>query len=176
MSTATAPTAAGAADGTQAPAGGGKKLIIVGGVAGLVLGAVVGMFAIGPRLAPKAAAAASAEAEAAGGEHGEGAAPAAAAVHSVENLVVNPANTNGSRFLLVTISIVGRDEATMQEIQGRDAEVRDRIVDFLSSRSVEELGNPANREALRTDLGAAIGSLFKEGAVKRILLPQFVIQ
>lgn len=178
MSTATAPTAEGAAEGQQAPAGGGKKTIIIGGVAGLVLGAVVGALAIGPRLSPKAPPAHEADAaEAGGGEHGAGGeGGAAAAVHSVENLVVNPANTNGARFLLVTISIVGRDEVAMEEIKGRDAEVRDRIVDFLAAKSVDELSDPARREALRTDLGAAIGSLFKEGVVKRILLPQFVIQ
>ena len=76
----------------------------------------------------------------------------------------------------MTISIVGRDAAAVEEVAGRDAEVRDRIVDFLSSKSITELGDPAHREALRTDLAASIGGLFQEGVVKRILLPQFVIQ
>jgi flagellar FliL protein len=97
-------------------------------------------------------------------------------VHEIENLVVNPASPNGARFLLVTTAIVVKDAGAIEELAARDAEIRDRIVDLLSGRTIEELGDPTRREALKTDLAAAIGALFPEGVVKRVLLPQFVIQ
>ncbi len=175
MATASLPTAPETAEGAaEAPAGGGKKLTILGAIAGLALGGAVGAFVIAPKLAPASDVAEVVVEEEGAGHEGE--AKVAAAVHSVDNLVVNPANTGGSRFLLVTVSIVGKDAAAVEEIAARDAEVRDRIVDFLSGKPVTELGDPAHREALRTDLAAAIGGLFNEGVVKRILLPQFVIQ
>lgn len=154
------------------PQAGGKKLIIIGALAGLVIGFGVGGFVLAPKMGHAADGPAVVEEEAAPEDEGT----AVASVHSVENLVINPANTNGQRFLLITTSIVVKDAATIAEVAGRDAEVRDRIVDFLGGKSVEELGDPTKREALRTDLAAAVGGLFKEGTVKRVLLPQFVIQ
>lgn len=172
MATQAAPAPA-AADAP--PAKGGSKLIIIGAVAGLVLGGAVGAFVLGPKMSPAAPAAAEEHAPAGGGEHGEGGANAVS-VHAIENLVINPANTNGSRFLLITTAIVVKDEAALEQVSGRDAEVRDRVVDLLGGKSIEELGDPSRREGLKADLAAAIGALFPEGTVKRVLLPQFVIQ
>lgn len=167
---ASAPTTPEGTDAAPA-ASGGPKLIILGAVAGLVLGGAVGAFAIAPTLGHAADEPAVVEAS---HEPAESAAPAA--IHAIENLVINPANTNGSRFLLVTTSIVAKDAIALEEIAARDTEVRDRIVDFLGAKTVEELGDPARREGLRTDLASAVGGLFPEGTVKRVLLPQFVIQ
>lgn len=150
-------------------------MIILGAIAGLVLGGGVGAFVIAPKMGGGAAHAAEATGEnAEEGEHG--APPAATAVHQIENLVINPASTNGARFLLVTTTIVAKDEAASAELKDRDAEIRDRIVTLLGSRTIEQLSDPATRDVLKSDLAAAIGALFKEGTVKRILLPQFVIQ
>ncbi len=171
MAAPTAPAPDAVEGAEAAPPGGGKKLTIIGAVVGLVLGGLVGAFVIAPRLDATAHEPAVVEAE----SHDE-TKVAPTAVHDVENLVINPANTNGARFLLITTSIVVKDAVALEEVAARDAEVRDRIVDFLGSKSVEELGDPTRREALRTDLAAAIGGLFQEGVVKRVLLPQFVIQ
>jgi hypothetical protein len=114
MATQAAPAPA-AADAP--PAKGGSKLIIIGAVAGLALGGAVGAFVLGPKMSPAAPAAAAEHAPAGGGEHGEGGA-SAVSVHAIENLVVNPANTNGSRFLLVTTAIIVKDEAALEEVSG----------------------------------------------------------
>lgn len=144
-------------------------MIIIMAAAGLVLGGGVGAFVIAPKL--------GAGADGVVVEHESKPEPRVpAVVHQIENLVLNPANTNGGRFLLVTASIVVKDAAALEEMTARDAEIRDRIVGLLSARTIEYLSDPTNRDALKTDLAAAIGALFEEGVVKRVLLPQFVIQ
>lgn len=144
-------------------------MIIIMAAAGLVLGGGVGAFVIAPKL--------GAGADGVVVEHEAKPEPRVpAVVHQIENLVLNPANTNGGRFLLVTASIVVKDAAALEEMTARDAEIRDRIVGLLSARTIEYLSDPTNRDALKTDLAAAIGALFEEGVVKRVLLPQFVIQ
>ena len=166
MATAATPVPV-VADAPTATAG-GKKRILIGAFAGLLLGSAVGGFVIAPRLGHAPAEVVEHEAPA------EPSGPAS--VHQIENLVVNPASTNGARFLMVTTAIVVKDASAVEELASRDAEIRDRIVDLLSSRTIEELGDPSRREALKTDLAAAVGALFPEGVVKRVLLPQFVIQ
>lgn len=171
MSSAATPAPA-PAEAPAAPAR-GPKLIIVGAFAGLLLGGAVGGLVIAPRLGN---AQAEEVVEVAADEHGSAEPAAAALVHQIENLVVNPASTNGARFLLVTTAIVVVDAASLEELKLRDAEIRDRIVDLLSGRTIDELADPSRREALKTDLATAIGALFEKGVVTRVLLPQFVIQ
>src|SRR5690242_18721189 len=68
MATTSIPTAPDAAEGAAAaPSGGGKKLTIIGAVAGIVLGSLVGAMVIAPRLEPKAETAEVVAEE--GGEH-----------------------------------------------------------------------------------------------------------
>lgn len=165
MATAAAPAPAVAAPSANQV--GGKKRIMIGALAGLLLGGAVGGFVIAPKMGHGPEAVVEAEPAEPSGP---------VSVHEIENLVVNPASTNGARFLLVTTAIVVKDAGAIEELAARDAEIRDRIVDLLSGRTIEELGDPARREALKTDLAAAIGALFPEGVVKRVLLPQFVIQ
>lgn len=172
MATAAIPTPETAE--APAPKKGGPMLIIVGAVAGLALGWVVGSIVIAPKLAAGPDAPAEVVAL---DEHGKPLpADGPGSVHSIENLVVNPAGTNGQRFLLITTAIVVKDASALEEVAARDAEVRDRVVELLSSRTVEALSDPTKRETLKNDLAAAVGALFEEGVVKRVLLPQFVIQ
>lgn len=167
MATAAAPAPSVVVDPVAAT-GAGPKLILIFAVAGLVLGGGLGGFVIAPQL--------GAAAESAVEQPPKPEPRAPAVIHQVENLVLNPANTNGGRFLLVTASIVVRDDGALAELTERDAEIRDRIVGLLSARSIEYLGDPTNRDLLKADLAAAIGALFEEGVVRRVLLPQFVIQ
>ena len=156
------------------PAGGGTKLLIIGALSGLLVGGAAGVFVLGPRLganhpaAPGAKGAATAEAEAPP--------PAPRIVHSIENLVVNPAQTNGARFLMVTCAIEVKDAAALEQVKSREAEVRDRMVDLLSSKTIGDLTTAAAREPLKAELAVAVSSLFPAGTVTRVLLPQFVIQ
>jgi flagellar protein FliL len=55
----------------------------------------------------------------------------AAAVHLLENLVLNPAGSGGSRFLLLSVAIeVGKAKAA-ESFKNRDAELRDIILTSL---------------------------------------------
>lgn len=173
MATVAAPMPASAQEtSVEAPArAGGRMLLIVSIVLGLALGGATGVFVLAPM---------SGTEETAGDSHAAAPAEAEAEsvvlVHEVENLVVNPAGTNGQRFLLVTTTVVVRDAAALESVAARDTEVRDRLVDFLSARTVDELSDPSRREILKAELATAVGTLFPAGTVRRVLLPQFVIQ
>jgi flagellar FliL protein len=184
-----------------APAAGGiKKLLplIVAVVAGLAVGGASGAFFVGPAMAkgigsggaPVAAVADSAdaagtdeegedgepaEAGAEGGKEGEGAA-AAKSVHVLDNIVLNPAGSGGTRFLLLSVAFELKDAAAADEMKARDAELRDVVLVTLGAKTVEELSDMAVREPLKVELRAAAEKTFKKGGIKRIYFPQFVIQ
>jgi flagellar FliL protein len=157
-------------------------LVIVGGI---LVGGGAGAFMAGPLLAgsagPKAAAGA-ADAKGAEGEHGsgaedgDGAEHAPGVVHLVENLVLNPARTGGSRFLLVTVGFAVQDEAAAKLLTDRDPELRDAIIRFFGARGVDELGDIAQRDSFKVQLRAAVAERFGSATVREIYFPQFVIQ
>jgi flagellar FliL protein len=110
------------------------------------------------------------------GEHKEGEA-AVASVYTIDNLVLNPAESGGTRFLLLTISLETKDAAAVDAMKARDAELRDLILVTLGQRTVEQLSDMTLRDSLKAELQGAASKLFrKKRFVKRVYFPQFVIQ
>jgi len=177
-----------------------KLPVLIGMVAvGLLVGGATGAIFVGPMVAKKmgkvtpvvaAAEGDSAHDEAAadaeGGDHapaeGEGAAKEGeakaegAAVHLLENLVLNPASSGGSRFLLLTVAIEVGNAKAGEDFKTRDAELRDIILTSLGVKTVEELTEIARREQFKTELKTAINAKFGKKAVKSLYFPQFVVQ
>jgi flagellar FliL protein len=192
MSEKTQAPPATAAEGDATAAAPKAKLPMLAMVAvGLAVGGGTGAAVIGPMMAkkmgkvatvPVADSAGAHGAEGGGGEgdasaEGEGAKPAGeAAVHLLENLVLNPANSGGSRFLLLSVAIETGTAAVGAELTARDAELRDIILTALGTRTVEQLTDIAGRDSIKVELQSAIASRFGKGAVKRLYFPQFVVQ
>ena len=158
---------------------------------GLGAGAGSGLFVVGPALAkgivptgaPVAAAAEGGHGEEAakeeGGEHGEGKGEAGAKqVYTLDNLLLNPAESGGTRFLLLSVAFETADAALVEDMKNRDAELRDAVLVTVGAKSVEYLSDMSVRDSLKSELRAVAGKLFpkKQAVIRRIYFPQFVIQ
>lgn len=190
-----------AADAPAAPSK-PKLPMLIGMVAvGLAIGGGTGAAFIGPMVAKKmgkdpAALVAAAKAhDGANGEEGhvaeegedahaeegdgkekkEGEAEAAA-VHLLENLVLNPAGSGGSRFLLLSVAIEVGEAAAAESLKSRDAELRDIILTALGTKSTEELTDISRRESFKEEVVVAIKGRFGKKSVKSLYFPQFVVQ
>lgn len=178
-------------------------------VVGLLIGGGAGMFAVGPALAagiaPQTVVVKHTPAEEHGeegdehaeegeeggdeeastehGEKKEGAeAPAA---HVIENIVLNPAGSDGTRFLLLTIAFETKSAEVTDELKTRDAEVRDLVLSKVGIRTTEQLATMEVREALKQELADAVtatlfakhkNKAFRKKPIKRVYFPQYVIQ
>ena len=143
---------------------------------GLALGAAGGWL-LAPRLAPATATPATAAAVAHPAEKpAPREAPAAAAQHTIDNLVVNPAGTGGTRFLVVSIALALRDAEAAGSLKARDAELRDAVIGVLGRKSVTELADPDARPALRRQVATVADSLLGRPAVDAVYFPNYVIQ
>lgn len=186
-----------APDATDAAPAKPKLPILIGMVAvGLLVGGATGAAFVGPMVAKKMGKSTPVVATAAG-EHGEAAADGhaadgestdaepgkegeakgeAAAVHLLENLVLNPAASGGSRFLLLSVAIEVGNAKAAEDFKTRDAELRDIILTSLGVKTVDELTEIARREQFKTELKTAINAKFGKNAVKSLYFPQFVVQ
>jgi len=184
-----------AAEGEAPPPKAGPKgvVIIAALVGSLLMGGAAGVFAVGPIVAKKSGYVIVASAHddssdgesAAAGEYarsgeepgGAEAGGGAGNQHLIDNLVLNPAGSGGSRFLMLATAIEFVDATQVEQTKARDAEVRDIVLRVLGSKTVEQLSEMANREAIKSELADSLGTLFKKkNAIRRIYFPQFVIQ
>jgi flagellar protein FliL len=186
---------------TAAPSG-IKALLpaIVAVIIGIGGGAALGVFVAGPVLTKGLVVAKVSKKAATDADHGDDAAddehaaddeeseeedhgdgkkkdPAAAPeIHTLDNLVINPANTGGARFLLVSIAIEAGSTKALETLKARDAELRDAVLNTIASREVDALTNITYRDTVKTELAAAINARFGKKTVKRLFFPQWVIQ
>ncbi len=148
--------------------------------AGLIVGGAAGALLLGPRIARARSAMKGGKGTTKGadsivaGEHGV--ALPEAPVHVIDNLVLNPAGSGGTRFLLASVGLQTTSAAANDIITKREVEARDVVLAVLGAKHVEDLAEITNREKLKSELKSALDSLFGPGIVRRIYFPQFVIQ
>ena len=123
-----------------------------------------------PKLAAVAAALSSKEAD------GEEAPLEYGQFMELTGTIVNPAGTNGKRYLMVNLGLESQDAATLEEVTARDVVVRDTILKILSQRTVDQLSNMEERNALKEELRSAINGIVEKGEVNRLYFTQYVLQ
>jgi flagellar FliL protein len=151
------------------------KLVPLLVLAGCLFGGVgAGAFVVGPRLfaSPVAAEAGAPHDEEGGGGHGKKG--EASPLVTLDNLVVNPANSGGTRFLLISLVFEAEDAVVAEKLAAAEPRLRDTFVTLLGRRSIAELGDLAVRDSIRADLLAAATAVVP--GIKRLFIPQFVLQ
>ncbi len=167
-------------DAVESPPKGVEKMKwIVVLVSGL-LGATVGGTTVGPRLA---AGSVDAPAEKDKRSHVKEAEeedrPTSVGVEGVlelDNIIVNPAGTDGLRFLMATIAIDLGDKELVEKMRDKNYEVRDRVTAILEGQSMDMLTAPGARDSLRVLIATAIAPLLEGGHVVDVFIPYLVIQ
>jgi flagellar FliL protein len=144
-----------------------KRGVLIFAIAGLAAGVGAGLFGIGPILAKHRASAPAKHAEES---------PAATVVHPIENLVLNPAGSGGTRFLMVTATFELKDSGAEQFMKDHEAEVRDHILGLLGKKTIDDLTDITKREEIKKEVLDAVSPMFPKGGVVKVFFPQFVIQ
>ncbi len=167
----------------------GLQPLILGGaiVVALAAGTVAGLLLLGPRLAAmRNAAPPAAHAEGAtddeGGpakgkdKGGHGKEDEKAIVYRLDNLIVNPAGSQGTRFLMASVAVEVPDARIESRLRDRDFQVRDAVIATLERQSLEILASPGGRDSVKARLAETLQPMVGRGVPLHIYLPQFVIQ
>lgn len=180
----------------EAPKKGGNKLILFGGIGlgAIIIGVVLTIFVVRPMMQPSADAGdeaqveqadshgAEAEAKSGHGEeessggHGGGAKKGEAIVYAIDDIVVNPANTGGSRFLSVSIGFELGSDKLASQFEGRELVVRDALITILSSKTVAQLTDARQKEVIRYQIQKRVSDLLATDQIKGVYYKDFVLQ
>ncbi len=112
-----------------------------------------------------------------GGGHGEGHGEGYASdVFMVEDLLVNPTATSGTRYLSASLGIEVDDPGLIGALQERELQVRDLLISILSSRTVDELTTASDRELMRSEIKQRLNHLLATKDIAAIYFVDYVLQ
>jgi flagellar FliL protein len=102
--------------------------------------------------------------------------PIVGAITPIEDIVVNPAGSAGTRYLCTTVALESTKPTVAEEVTEREPQIRDTLIEILSRRSVEELSALSTREELRAEIKTAVNEMLVSGEVVGVYLSNFVLQ
>jgi flagellar FliL protein len=92
-------------------------------------------------------------------------------------LLVNIAGTMGSRYLLVSVTVVGTGgEEFKAKMTEDDAALRDMAMTALSNKTLADLEKPGARNLIRTELINGFNNVLGDNSVQEIYITEFGIQ
>jgi|SRR5208283_1565558 len=94
----------------------------------------------------------------------------------IKDIIINPAGTNGTRFLLTTVGIEVSTPEAQQELEKKEVQVRDLLNSILTSKGLNELVSIDQRELLRVEILKQVGGLLKSGKLRNVYFSKFIIQ
>jgi len=166
-------------EGTSAPNKAPSKLLLPMVVAlATVLGGVVGVLVVAPKLIASRAKAEAKQAQEASAEAGKKEEKAAekGPLLKIDNLIVNPAGSQGSRFLMVSVAIETTSGQMDETLRRQEPEIRDILIALLEKQTMESLGRPGIRDSLKELIADTVTALARSPRRLAVFLPQFVIQ
>lgn len=96
--------------------------------------------------------------------------------HQIEGLIINPANTRGTRYLIISLEIEVGSEDAVKLLREHDAAIRHAIIQLISGKTVAFLSDVRNWDALRAELKMAIEKAVPDLVISDLMFPEYVIQ
>jgi flagellar FliL protein len=97
-------------------------------------------------------------------------------VFMVEDMVVNPAETNGTRFLNTTIGLGVGDLLAKQTLEEKAPQVRDALISILTTKTIPELVQPDGKKILRNEIIKKVDRIIAPYQVLEVYFVAFVLQ
>jgi len=110
------------------------------------------------------------------GKEGHGAGPGGKISYPFGKVLVNVAGSQGTRYLLVTMTLVGTDGKFKDKIEAN----RDQLVDLassaLSTKTIQDLEKPGSRNLIRSEMLSVFNTALGGSLVQEIFFTEFAIQ
>lgn len=107
-------------------------------------------------------------------------------IHLIENILVNPAGTNGTRFLSTSIGVEipkggkdgggGHGEGDGGGFEAASPIIRDILIAILSSKTMEELSSVDGKKQLRDEILLKLNEAIKPDSILNVYFVDYVLQ
>ena len=97
--------------------------------------------------------------------------------HEMTGVVVNPHGSDGRRYFMLRVGVEAEDQKTLDRFGDLTPAATDAIITLMAGRTVEELADISQRDALKDALKDQFnGLLGDDGPITRVYFTQYVLQ
>ncbi len=96
-------------------------------------------------------------------------------LYSVDDVIVNPAGTNGDQLLLTSIAFDLATQEAEKEIKEKEIVVKDLIISVLSSKTINQLNNTLYKDTLRTEISKKLNTNLPQIKVNKVYFSKYII-
>lgn len=97
-------------------------------------------------------------------------------IYVVKDMIINPAGTNGQRYLLTTIAFNMSSEDAVKSLEKKEMAVRDLLNSVLTSKTMEQLVDVTKREGLREEIAVRTRELVDRGKLRDVYFSKYIVQ
>ncbi len=100
-------------------------------------------------------------------------------IHMIDDIVVNPAGTNGTRYLSTSIGLeykVSKEKGHEAGLESVTPVIRDVLIALLTSKTMDQLSSIEGKEKLREEILTNVNTAIKPDSVYRIYFVDYVLQ
>ncbi|MFH2037154.1 MAG: flagellar basal body-associated FliL family protein [Candidatus Zixiibacteriota bacterium] len=97
-------------------------------------------------------------------------------IYMMEDIIVNPSGTGGTRFLSVSIGFEIGSESTKSLLESREAIIKDALLTILGSKSIQQLSDAREKEITRFQIRKRISQLLGVEDLNAVYFTDFVLQ
>lgn len=94
----------------------------------------------------------------------------------LDGVIINPAGSDGKRFLMLNIGLEAAKLETLEEVTEKEVVVRDTVLKVLGSQTVEVLSDITRRNELKESVRTAVNSVLRKGEIERLYFTRYVLQ
>lgn len=97
-------------------------------------------------------------------------------IHLMEDIIVNPAGTGGTRFLSVSIGFEIKSTQTKALFKEREPIIKDALITILGSKTISQLSNAKEKEITRYQIRKRVEQLLQVDDVAAVYFTDFILQ
>ena len=154
--------------------GAGKKLLFIGIALFFVIQIGVSYLIISSVIMPMKELKAGAQVEESEEEQKE--IPPIGHIFPLDQVIVNPANSNGMRYFKLSLALEVSEEKFLKELESRKPQMLDIIIEILSNKSLADLDSPEGKFILKKELMESFNSRLSEARIDQLFFTEFVLQ
>ncbi len=94
----------------------------------------------------------------------------------LSDIVVNPANTSGNRYMVLEIGLEPKEEELIIEAASKEIWLRDAINTLLTNKTETELLDVSKRSLLKKEILKLINSRMQEGKFSKVYFKKYIMQ
>jgi flagellar FliL protein len=94
----------------------------------------------------------------------------------LEDIIVNPSGTGGTRFLSVAIGFEIGSRETVRLFEKREPVIKDALITILGSKTIEQLSDPRQKEITRYQIKKRVEQLLQIDDLAAVYFTDFILQ